>query len=90
MPSPLFRYKTDRRDLVDGAVFAFVQGTDPEVVLVLEARRADAKVQWQYALTRRSMLALEAKLDGETIWSVKHGAGAPDEPWFQGGITNSE
>ena len=90
LPSPLYRYKTDRRDLFDGALFAFVQGTDPEVILVLEARHTDQSEQWQYAITRRSMLALEARLDGELIWSVRHGAGAADEPWFQGGIANTE
>jgi hypothetical protein len=90
LPSPLYRYKVDRRDLFDGALFAFVQGTDPEVILVLEAQRQDDIEKWRYALTRRSMLALEAKLDGEPIWSVEHGAGSPDGPWFQGGIANSE
>jgi hypothetical protein len=90
LPSPLYRYKTDRRDLIDGALFAYVQGTDPEVILVLEDRRTEEKERWQYALTRRSMLALEARLDGETVWSVPYGAGAPDESWFQGGIANVE
>jgi len=87
LPRPIFRYEARRKDLVDGALFAFVQGTDPEVTLVLEAGRDDEGAQWRYALTRRSMLALEAELDGERIWSAPHGAGAPGEPWFQGGIT---
>jgi hypothetical protein len=90
LPRPLYRYKTDRQELFDGALFAFAQGTDPEVILVLEAHRADGQSQWQYAITRRSMVALEAKLDGEPIWSAPFGAGAPDEAWFQGGIANSE
>jgi hypothetical protein len=86
LPQPLYRYKIERKDLVDGALFAFVQGTDPEVILVLEAARQDAESEWQYVLTRRSMLALEGELDGERIWSVAHGAGTPGEAWFQGGI----
>jgi hypothetical protein len=89
LPSPIYRYKTDRQDLFDGALFAYVQGTDPEVILLLEAHRRDGKAEWKYALTRRSMLALEADLDGERIWTVPHTAGTPDEPWFQGGIANS-
>jgi len=86
LTSPLYRYKTNRKDLIDGALFAYVQGTDPEVVLVLEAHRRDGKSAWKYALTRRSMLALEADLDGERIWAVPHTPGSPDEAWFQGGI----
>jgi hypothetical protein len=90
LPRPLYRYKTDRPDLFDGALFAFAQGTDPEVILIIEAQRTEVKSQWQYAITRRSMVALEAKLDGEPIWSAAFGAGAPDQVWFQGGIANSE
>jgi hypothetical protein len=81
---------TDRPDLFDGALFAFVQGTDPEVILSLEAHRAAGDSKWQYALTRRSMVALEARLDGNPIWSAQAGAGTPDQPWFQGGIASSE
>ena len=85
LPTPLYRYKTDREDLVDGGLFAFVQGTDPEVILMLEARRREEHApEWQYALTRRSMLALEAELDGKRVWSVPRSIGAPNEPWFHG------
>jgi hypothetical protein len=90
LPRPLYRYKVERKDLIDGALFAFVQGTDPEVVLVLEAARPDAKPEtqpeWRYALTRRSMLALEADLDGKRIWDVPRSIGAPGETWFHGSI----
>jgi len=42
LPRPLHRYdlanaKDPDPKLVDGALFAYVQGTDPEVVLILEA-----------------------------------------------------
>lgn len=85
LPTPLYRYKTDREDLLDGGLFAFVQGTDPEVILILEARRREGKAaDWQYALTRRSMLGLEADLDGKLVWSVPRSVGAPSEPWFHG------
>ncbi len=86
LPRPLYRYQAERQGVVDGALFAFVQGTDPEVILVLEAAGKDGDAEWRYVLTRRSMLALEADLDGERIWSVPHSAGASGEAWFQGGI----
>ena len=86
MPRPLYRYKTDRPELFDGGLFTFAQGTDPEVILVLEAQRKNDESQWKYALTRRSMHPLEAKLDGESVWSVPLSIGAPDQPWFQGDV----
>ena len=89
LPSPLYRYKTDRKDLFDGALFAYVQGTDPEVILTLEARRGEGqKPEWQYAITRRSMLPLEADFDGKRVWSVPQSIGAPGEPWFHGVVAS--
>ena len=44
LPQPLYRYEPNDGDspMVDGAVFGYVWtiGTDPEVLLVVEARRA--------------------------------------------------
>jgi hypothetical protein len=84
LPSPIYRYKTDGVEVLDGALFAYAQGTDPEVVLVLEAQRRDGHSGWKYALTRRSWFALEADLDGKRIWSVPQTAGSASEIWFQG------
>lgn len=82
LPRPIYRYQVDRADLMDGALFAYVVGTDPEVVLVLEAARHDGESQWQYALSRRTPGALEADLDGQRIWTVPRDYGAADQTWF--------
>jgi hypothetical protein len=84
LPRPIVRYQTDRKDLIDGALFAFVQGTDPEVVLVLEAARREGKSEWRYALTRRTGYAVEADLDGKPRWSVPGGIGASNAAWVIG------
>ena len=36
---PIYHYENTKGDLIDGGLFAFVQGTDPEVFLLVEARR---------------------------------------------------
>jgi hypothetical protein len=86
LPRPLYRYKTERKDLVDGALFAFAQGTDPEVVLVLEAALRDGKSKWRYALTRSTAFAVEADLDDEAIWSEPFSVGARNAAWFTGSL----
>ena len=48
--------RTAHPALIDGAVFAFVQGTDPEAVLLIEAVRRDDRTVWQYAFGRRDRL----------------------------------
>ena len=49
LSTPVYRYAADEAGLLDGAIFAFVQGTNPEVLLILEARRQSDKTQWHLA-----------------------------------------
>jgi hypothetical protein len=76
LPRPLFRYDlTNAKDpdekLLDGALFAYVLGTDPEAVLVLEATGTAGKADWQYAFARATSGGLEVKLGEEVVWTAK-------------------
>lgn len=53
-PSPLYRYRSTNPDILDGAIFSYLwdNGTDPEFILLLEARKSDAGMQWHYAPVR--------------------------------------
>jgi hypothetical protein len=80
LTQPIYRYVgTDPADgLVDGALFAFVEGTDPEVFLLLEARRrggGDGVVEWDYALARMNSVSLRVAHKGKEVWSL------PEMPW---------
>ncbi len=52
LEQPVFRYGTDA---VDGALFAFVETTDPEAWLLLEADLTSAEGKWQFALARMNI-----------------------------------
>jgi hypothetical protein len=73
LPQPLYRYESTDPDVLDGAVFAFVSsaGTDPEVLVVLEARRpaGGAAPSWQYALARFTDLHYWVRLKGKEVAS---------------------
>jgi hypothetical protein len=69
MPQPLCRYEGDGREVTDGAIFALVRETDPDVLVLIEAR-GDMHRQWQYALARMHRGALRAQYRGEEVWSV--------------------
>ncbi|HJT35269.1 MAG TPA: hypothetical protein VJ783_24805 [Pirellulales bacterium] len=80
LPRPLYRYdikdsKGQGAALRDGGMFAFVMGTDPEVVLLLEAAERDNKVVWQYAFARATAYAVDASLGDEVVWSVNAASG---------------
>jgi hypothetical protein len=71
LAQPLYRYELkDHPELLDGAILAFVQGTDPEILLILEARRDGDKLYWQYALARFSDLKLFVKHFNAEVWNV--------------------
>jgi hypothetical protein len=75
LPRPLYRYDIKAAaethpDLRDGALFAFVQGTDPEVLLMIEEVVLDDRPRWQYAFARATSGALEARLGEQLVWKV--------------------
>ncbi len=71
LPKPLYRYETKRPDLLDGALFAFVQTTDPEVLLVIEDRPVNGMPVWHYGIARMSMVNLRAEHKGRKVWNVE-------------------
>jgi hypothetical protein len=71
LPQPLHRYDTvDNADLLDGALFAFVQGTDPQALLVLEARHTDATAGWHFAFARMASGAITGRYQEQEVFSV--------------------
>jgi hypothetical protein len=71
LPQPLYRYEKPTGDVVDGALFAFVTsaGTDPEVVLLIEARQTNKGRAWYYRAVRFSDSNLYVQLRGTEIWN---------------------
>lgn len=69
LPNPMIRYADDDSGLVDGALFAFVHGTDPEMLLLIEARRADdGSRRWHWALAPMTSYELHATIDDKDVW----------------------
>jgi hypothetical protein len=76
LPKPLYTDKLTEAPgpdpgWIDGGVFAYVQGTDPEAILLLEAVRQNGRPRWQYAFARATASGLEARLDKTVVWAVE-------------------
>ena len=71
LPAPLFRYPNAKTGVIDGALFALVStaGTDPEVLLLVEAREVDGKPRWEYACGRFSDRDLHVQRSEKAVWS---------------------
>jgi len=81
---PLYRYEGAESDLIEGAIFAFVSdaGTDPEIILVLEAVKDGKEEIWRYRTVRFSISSLFVQFKGKEIWrSLRDGpTGVFDNP----------
>jgi hypothetical protein len=74
LPQPLYRYESTDPDVLDGAVFAFVTsaGTDPEAILVIEARKpaSGGEPFWQYAVGRFTDLNLAVRHKATVVFTA--------------------
>ncbi len=70
LPKQLLRYGKPGAAVEDGALFAFVLGTDPEVFLMLEARAGKDGLEWQYAFAPMTCYQVKAACKGKQVWSL--------------------
>jgi hypothetical protein len=71
LPTPLYRYPSAKAGVVDGALFTLMSsdGTDPEVLLVIEATEVDGKLRWEYACGRFSDWELRVQRKGKEVFA---------------------
>jgi hypothetical protein len=71
LPTPLYRYPTAKTGVLDGALFTLVSnaGTDPEVLLIIEAREVDGKLRWEYACGRFSDFELHLNWKDKEVFT---------------------
>lgn len=76
LAQPIYQYSVEKgpadkgSDTIGGGVFLFCQGTDPEVILLLEARQVNDRRVWHYALAPFTDYGLSVTLDGKEVWSL--------------------
>ena len=68
LSQPAFRYESQDPKVVDGALFALVEATDPEIFLCLEARLLEEKPTWHYGLVRMNSLPMTVSYKGKQVW----------------------
>ncbi len=68
LTTPLYRYSDANQRVLDGAIFVMVMGTDPQLLLFLEAQQEDSKPAWKAAFAPLSGFELAAVFGEEEIW----------------------
>jgi hypothetical protein len=84
LPTPVARYGEAGSALSDGALFAFVTGTDPEAFLFLEVRPGKDGPGWQYAFAPMTCWELKGAHKGQAVWScpLRKQARDPLKPYY--------
>jgi len=84
---PIDRYSDPSSGAVDGAIFVFANGTNPEALLMIEARRHGVDpAKWSFAAVPFSHAEVTLKLGSRDIWTAPSKdtghAAQPDEPYY--------
>ena len=72
LTTPIYRFAAESDGILDGALFAFANATDPDALLLVEAvqDRAGAPAYWRYSLARMTSAKMAVWLDDQEIWSL--------------------
>lgn len=71
LTQPIYRYAAPDERVLDGALFVLVQGTDPEVFLLLEARGPQGSEAWHFAPARMNSVGFQLRYRDKEIWRVE-------------------
>jgi hypothetical protein len=78
---PVHRYADEDARIQDGALFVLAHGTNPEVLVLIEALGESIdKAQWHYALARCGSAEMHVAIDGKEVWTVGRTPGVVGKP----------
>ena len=83
---PVHRYRDERAKLWDGAMFVLAHGTNPEVLVLIEALGDSLdKARWHYSFARLGSAELHVELDDREVWKQERTPGVvgrPTDPYW--------
>ncbi len=77
---PVARYADSDAQVVDAAVFVLAHGTNPEVLLFIEASSQAQGDIWKYGLIRLGSAEMHVALDETEVWTVPRTPGVVGQP----------
>lgn len=87
LTQPLYRWDHAADGVIDGALFGFAETTDPELLLMFEARHGDGDApQWWFSVAKMTSSPVEVYLDDRQIWSVGgywRNPRSPEDPYVE-------
>ena len=84
LPQPVYRYADEGSGLIDGGMFIISYGLNPELALLVEARRDGSSVPtWHYGFARIAIAEVHVDFENKEIWSHRGGySRGPDDTYW--------
>jgi hypothetical protein len=85
---PLCTYRDEPGGVLEGGLFTLANGTNPEILLFIEARvdsKNSSKHVWQYTVGRLAHAELHLEYDGKEVFEAPRAnnkISAPDQPYW--------
>jgi hypothetical protein len=82
---PVHRYSDVKAGVYDGAAFIIAHGTNPEIVLLIEALGEPKTARWHFSVARQSSAEVHVELDGKEVWKGERTpgvVGTPTDPFW--------
>jgi len=83
---PVHRYHDEKAKLWDGAIFVLAHGTNPEVLVLIEALGESLdKSRWHCSFARLGSAELHVEIDGREVWKQDRAPGVvgrPSDPFW--------
>jgi hypothetical protein len=91
---PLCTYRDEDSGILEGALYTLANGTNPEIMLFIEARvdpKDKSRTAWQYAVGRLAHAELHMDYDGKEVFNAPRGdkLSASDKPYWLDFIKSS-
>ncbi len=81
LPRSIYRYEPVEGTILDGEVYALVNGTNPEILLLIEAHQtAQGPAQWKVSFGTLAGAKCVVLLDEQEIWTCERDTGTSTDP----------
>ena len=88
---PLYTYRDERGGILEGGLFTFANGTNPEIMLFIEAtvdRKGKSAPVWRYGVARSANAELHLEHDGKEVFMAPRGdrISGRNRPFWSSGL----
>ncbi len=88
LAKPIYQFDIEPpTTVIGGSLSVFCQGTDPELILAVEAQKLNDEFVWHYAAANFTDYALKLRLDDKEVWTAKELSASQNSSYWAESVT---